>query len=185
MARIPVAYGDKMEHIEVKRAIAIQHILSHMMNADTVSLVSISPERHDDTEEQSPPIQPRLSTRTPSPTMRAESAPTDDIPKIVKRKTYGVGDIVKIWKSVFPDTMEGTCKLCDESRISLETRSGADAWEVSHVIPHRDGGSERIENLRPLCRSCNRSMGKTEFKAFAFQQYPERFDEIITIFNLE
>jgi 5-methylcytosine-specific restriction endonuclease McrA len=102
-----------------------------------------------------------------------------------KRRKYSVSDTARIWKSVFGGTMAGICKLCNEARLSFETRTGIDAWEISHVIPHRDGGSdEDLANLRPLCRGCNRSMGKREFKSFAFEKYAERYDEILEAFAL-
>jgi 5-methylcytosine-specific restriction endonuclease McrA len=33
------------------------------------------------------------------------------------------------------------------------------SFEVGHNIPHSKGGPATIDNLRPLCSSCNKSMG--------------------------
>lgn len=32
-------------------------------------------------------------------------------------------------------------------------------FEVGHNIPHSKGGSDSIDNLRPICSLCNKSMG--------------------------
>lgn len=167
-----------MDSIEVKRAIAIQHILSHMMSVGAPATrqeranhlpgaVAVGQVLHEETIARS----------------SSATAESSHVPQERKRKQYSVSDTAKIWKSVFGSTMEGVCKLCGENRLAFETRTGVDAWEISHIIPHKDGGSdEDLNNLRPLCRSCNRSMGKRDFKSFAFEKYAERYDEILEAF---
>jgi 5-methylcytosine-specific restriction endonuclease McrA len=164
-----------MDSIEVKRAIAIQHILSHMMSVGGAR-IPLTIQLH---QEES------VSRTSYLPNAITVQGTNSLVPQEKKRKQYSVSDTAKIWKSVFGSTMEGVCKLCGESRLAFETRTGTDAWEISHIIPHRDGGSdEDLNNLRPLCRSCNRSMGKREFKSFAFERYTERYDDILEAFNL-
>jgi 5-methylcytosine-specific restriction endonuclease McrA len=34
-------------------------------------------------------------------------------------------------------------------------------YEVGHNIPESKGGSTMIDNLRPICRSCNGSLGSS------------------------
>ena len=210
--------------IEVKRAIAIQHILTHMMSVDasppthTTTLARASVETNeadmslvDNCRLPTHKIQKfmpgtgnstamkELLRNIPAPNtspVAPHNAIVEDIPAVVnisppkapqehKRKNYSASDVVKIWKSVFGNNMEGVCKLCNTSALSLETRSGVNGWEISHLTSHCDGGSNDLDNVRPLCRSCNRSMGKKEFKAFVFQEYPERYDEILALFGIE
>ena len=38
---------------------------------------------------------------------------------------------------------------------------GGLATEVDHVLPRASGGTNALENLRPCCRTCNRSRGGT------------------------
>jgi len=103
---------------------------------------------------------------------------------IKRRKTFNTSTVCKVWKATFGDTFDAKCKLCRQTNLTLETRTGENAWEVSHVTPFSEGGSDEAENLRPLCRSCNRSMGGKSFKAYVIENYPDRLDELIKDFNL-
>ena len=37
--------------------------------------------------------------------------------------------------------------------------------EIDHRIPKRDGGTDDLWNLQPMCRTCNRSKGDRQSKA--------------------
>ena len=57
------------------------------------------------------------------------------------------------------DSTAGRCHIC-RKKLSLRNygllgRRGA--WEVDHSNPRARGGSDRLNNLRPACISCNRS----------------------------
>lgn len=57
------------------------------------------------------------------------------------------------------DSTAGRCHIC---RKKLSFRNYASlgrkgAWEVDHSNPRARGGSDRLNNLRPACISCNRS----------------------------
>jgi hypothetical protein len=39
-------------------------------------------------------------------------------------------------------------------------------FECGHVVPHSKGGGTTAENLRPVCPSCNKSMGNMHFMDF-------------------
>lgn len=49
-----------------------------------------------------------------------------------------------------------TCWLCGQA-----IRPGQ-AWDVDHVIPRSEGGSDALANLRPAHASCNRSRGRKQ-----------------------
>ena len=57
-----------------------------------------------------------------------------------------------LWRKYFGDNINGKCYICDTS-ITLFN------FEVGHNKPFSKGGKWTVNNLRPLCRSCNRSMG--------------------------
>ena len=52
------------------------------------------------------------------------------------------------------------CFCCDLSIISQLT------FEVGHVVSVFEGGTLSVENLRPICSSCNRSMGSMNMIRF-------------------
>jgi 5-methylcytosine-specific restriction endonuclease McrA len=52
-------------------------------------------------------------------------------------------------------------------------------FEVGHNIPESKGGTLEIDNLRPICASCNRSMGNRytidEFSALSAPSHTRKF----------
>lgn len=48
----------------------------------------------------------------------------------------------------------GKCWCCRNKTIS------AFEFEAGHVIARANGGEDTVENLRPICSLCNKSMGK-------------------------
>jgi len=77
------------------------------------------------------------------------------IPKSIKNQ---------IWRDRFADRFYGKCDVC---RNNIRK----DNFEAGHVISARDGGSDTPDNLRPICRSCNRSMGTQNLKDFKREFY--------------
>jgi 5-methylcytosine-specific restriction endonuclease McrA len=73
----------------------------------------------------------------------------------------------KVWSSYIGNlTLEngevlfnGKCYCCKEL-VSY------DDFECGHVEPVTRGGKTELENLRPICRSCNRDMGTMNLEEF-------------------
>jgi 5-methylcytosine-specific restriction endonuclease McrA len=66
----------------------------------------------------------------------------------------------KIWTTyIGTDRGIGTCFCCGDE-ISVFK------YECGHVISEFNGGHVSIENLRPICSLCNKSMGKTNMTEF-------------------
>jgi 5-methylcytosine-specific restriction endonuclease McrA len=82
----------------------------------------------------------------------------------------------QVWKVYNGNTFEKKCwvQWC-ENLVTPFT------FEAGHNIPRSRGGSDDIDNLRPICSNCNRSMGNQwtidEFSALSSRSanYLERF----------
>jgi len=72
---------------------------------------------------------------------------------------------VDVWnKYVGKDKVEGKCFVCNKPiRITN--------FEVGHNKAVSKGGSDRITNLRPICRKCNLSMGTMSIEAYKKKYY--------------
>ena len=160
--------------IEVRRATTISRILSHMLGIQAETITKTT-----ETITKSGIVGSFL---TAVGLGSQQSKSSKEVAK--RRKTLNTSTVCKVWKATFGDTFTAKCKLCRQANLTLETRTGENAWEVSHIIPFSEGGSDEAENLRPLCRSCNRSMGGKSFKTYVEENYPDRLDELIRDFNL-
>lgn len=125
---------------------------------------------------------PRVSTERGTPPRPAYNSPERTRPAAGerKRKSLGVSTVTKVWQSVYSD-FEAKCLMCNKNEIKLSDRS---TWEVSHVIPFSAGGSDELDNLRPLCRACNRSMGSRSFKEHIMAWHEDRYQSLLVQFKL-
>jgi len=60
----------------------------------------------------------------------------------------------QVWRSHMNDTFKGKCVVswCTNTINVFD-------FEVGHNVPESKGGVTLIENLRPICSRCNKSMG--------------------------
>ena len=79
------------------------------------------------------------------------AVPRKSIPKAVRDR---------LWITTFgADKAKGSCQCCGKEIHILD-------WEAGHVIAAAKGGPDTIENLRPICGVCNRSMGTQNLEEF-------------------
>lgn len=66
----------------------------------------------------------------------------------------------KVWSYYVGDNFRCKCPCCNHQNID------AFHFECGHVIAEAEGGPTHLHNLRPICRSCNASMGKEHMMQF-------------------
>lgn len=84
-----------------------------------------------------------------------------------KRKTIPKALKNKVWDETF-GASKGTapCFVC-------ETEIDSKNFECGHVVSEKEGGKTVLENLKPICGICNKSMGTlnlNDFKSEFFQK---------------
>lgn len=72
-----------------------------------------------------------------------------------------------IWKIYIGNTISATCPVCNVTPISCFS------FDCGHVIAESNGGTLELENLRPICGSCNSSMGTKNMKEYTKEFYPK------------
>lgn len=60
----------------------------------------------------------------------------------------------QVWRSLCGEVFESKCNV-----VWCTKKINVFDFEVGHNIPESKGGTTRLENLRPICAQCNRSMG--------------------------
>ena len=84
-----------------------------------------------------------------------------------KRKSIPKTVRDKVWNDAFGERSGvGPCACCNRE-ITQQS------FECGHVIAHARGGSDSPGNMRPLCRACNRSMGKRDMDEFKSSHFPD------------
>ena len=68
---------------------------------------------------------------------------------------------IKVWIKHNGDTFVGSCFVC-KNKLHFKD------CDIGHIIPSSKGGSSLdIDNLRPLCTSCNRGMGNMDLVEYS------------------
>lgn len=65
----------------------------------------------------------------------------------------------QVWRKYCGNSLDGKCFSCN---LSL----AYECWEAGHIVAEAHGGQTIVENLRPICLACNRSMGKMNMYEF-------------------
>lgn len=65
-----------------------------------------------------------------------------------------------VWVTYFNTSKKGQCWLCKVEDISSAN------FECGHVVSERNGGKPTIDNLRPICSFCNKSVGTMNMNDF-------------------
>lgn len=65
-----------------------------------------------------------------------------------------------IWEKYLGKNNEGKCLCCKNSTISITN------FDCGHIVSNKEGGKIHIDNLKPICRLCNLSMGTMNMNDF-------------------
>ncbi len=71
-----------------------------------------------------------------------------------------------VWKTYIGNNITQPCPICEITEIT------SFSFECGHVISECNGGTNDIENLRAICKSCNSSMGIKHMYQYALEFYP-------------
>jgi hypothetical protein len=84
------------------------------------------------------------------------------VTRVNKRRNLSTSLRNAVWNAAFggPSVGDGPCWCC--GRIVSHQD-----FECGHVVAVAQGGTDSVDNLRVLCRSCNRGMGTTDMREFA------------------
>lgn len=66
----------------------------------------------------------------------------------------------EVWERYFGQRLRGKCLCCKSTDIAR------DDCEMCHIISVASGGETNIDNLKPGCKNCNRSMGTMDFEEY-------------------
>ena len=73
----------------------------------------------------------------------------------------------EVWKTYNGNNMGANCFCC-----SLVNLNALGSWECGHVNSEASGGDLSIQNLRPICSGCNKSMGTKNMFDYMNDFYP-------------
>jgi hypothetical protein len=136
---------------------------------------------------QTPFISTGIPIATLAPPPPVQISATANVPK--GRKNISSKLKQKTWQLMFYGQEKAICAMCGDKEMLREEGT---TWEVSHIIPFNDledekklSEEEMLENLRPLCRTCNRTMGKRNFVEYSYSHYRLKFDSLMNTFKID
>lgn len=65
-----------------------------------------------------------------------------------------------LWAKYFSDNMNGICQCCKTTPIHSTN------FDCGHIISEKCGGNIHLDNLKPICRTCNSSMGTQNMEEY-------------------
>lgn len=94
-------------------------------------------------------VEPNPLKKPKSDELKKPRAPRKKIPNALR---------LAVWNDFAKYTE--ICFCCKREKISIAN------FECGHVVSVKNGGSDTIQNLRPICSQCNRSMGTKNMLEF-------------------
>ena len=96
--------------------------------------------------------------------------------KHVKKKKIPKALKDLVWNKYY-SKQKGNCVCCGINEISIST------YEAGHIIAESKGGKTDINNLAPVCSTCNKSMGIKNMKEFMKDNFGRDFNCVVSDLN--
>jgi hypothetical protein len=112
-------------------------------------------------------VDAKLSIPAPIPAPVVEVSPPSEPEKPKEKTRRSIPKKIRgmVWKVYHGDSMTGNCWCCNKHLEAL------DDWHAGHIVSHANGGKDGVANLRPVCISCNLSMGTENMDEFKLRCY--------------
>jgi hypothetical protein len=99
-------------------------------------------------------------------TTNGESKSNVGTSKICKKKKISHAMRIVCWNTyVGEDFGKAHCLCCKTNYITQHN------FHCGHVVAEANGEQIHVDNLRPICSVCNNSMGTTDMKVFALENF--------------
>ena len=96
---------------------------------------------------------------------KPEPAPAPVDPPKKKPEIGGACDRRMVWAHhLEPDIMKHKCLCCRTLCMTYHD------FHMGHIISKAEGGTMEIQNLRPICQTCNLGMGKKNMKEYILEK---------------
>ena len=79
--------------------------------------------------------------------------------KTKTRKSVPKALRMKLWTNTFGETFNGSCYVCN-------TTLNITNFEAGHIVAQSNGGKTTIDNLKVVCKLCNKSCGSDNLNDF-------------------
>ena len=106
---------------------------------------------------------PEIATKLEPPVKEKKKKPETEAPTEEKKKKKPIPVALKrkVWaKWMGEDTGKAKCLCCKLTDITQLN------FHCGHIIAEAAGGELKVDNLKPICQSCNSSMGMTNMDEF-------------------
>jgi len=154
---IDIVVSNQLEKPKPKKAIGYNDVLpvQAVVMEDLKMKTSIFPEKEKKTEEKESKGMDVSEETKAQKKSEVEEPKKQAIPKKVK---------TDVWNTFIGANMPAHKCLCCLKTVIVNTD-----FHVGHVTSEFNGGSLNIDNLRPICASCNYSMGTMNMKDYVIK----------------
>jgi hypothetical protein len=120
-------------------------------------------DKSDDWDEVEP-HEPAAPLPESAATLIEPAAAESSEPAPLKRRPIPKNVRMEVWTTWFGKVWEGRCIVCKHPIDCTD-------FHVGHVVAQARGGTDHIDNLRPVCAPCNNSMGTQNLDEYCAAYY--------------